>query len=100
MSSARLDPKCWFRDRLEQMVHHSTPVYIIKSCPLPPHTSDALSMAKMLNVTFEHHMSIQAYYCVPNRDIHHPEPWTSGKVGSSNPALVAIDQILEVKIDY
>src|SRR5260370_33956319 len=79
MSSARIDPKCQFRDQLEHMVCHGTPVYIIKSCPLPPHTSDAASMAKMLNVAFEHHMSIQAYYHVPNRDIHCPEPWIPGK---------------------
>src|SRR6266478_8267090 len=82
------------------MVCHSTPVYIIESCPLPPHTSDAPSMVKTLNVTFEHHMSVQAYYHVPNRDIHHPEPWTPGKIGSSNPALIAIDRISEVKLDY
>ncbi len=76
-----LDPKSRFRDPLEQMVCHGTPVYIIESCPLPPHTSNSLSMAKTLNVTFEPHMSVQAYYHVPNRDIHCPEPWMPGKIG-------------------
>ena len=33
MSSARLDPKGLFGNWLEEMVWHSTPVYIIKGCP-------------------------------------------------------------------
>src|SRR5260370_39010666 len=91
MSSARLDLKGLFRNQLEEMVHHSTPVYIIKGCPPP---SDRASMVTTLNVTFEHgswNVDIQAYYHVPNGDIHCPKPWITGKVESLHPILVAID---------
>src|SRR5260370_20534525 len=78
------------------MVCHGTPVYIIEGCPPP---SDRASMVTTLNVTFEHgsrNVDIQAYYCVPNGDIHCPKPWITGKVESLPPILIAIDQLWDL----
>ena len=99
MSNTGDDPEHQFRDQLEQMVHHSTPVFIIRGCPLPQYTGNMT----MLNVTFEpasQNLSIQAYYHVPNRNIHQPVPWIPGKDKFVLLILITINQFSELMTQH